>query len=252
MVMLRTAFDASVEKPSERFLVLAGFISDDEAWKEFDIEWRKRLAVDDVPYFHMNPFAMRQRHFKGWSEDRRQALLGDLLGILSSTVYYKFGVVVDAQAVRDLCDLFEYPNITMLEVAGSLMVMEVEQWRVRNNYQNSAEHVFEDGDVGKGRLSNAVKMATGKTPIFKPKKDIPEKGIVGFTPLQASDILAYEIKKAASNASLQDGRVPRDYVFRFPYQELNRIQGQPHMWSRGSSVDIAALHGYFKSGDLVL
>jgi hypothetical protein len=183
MAILTTAFDASMEEPSKRFLVMAGFVSDAETWKEFDSAWRARLADDGIPYFHMNPFAMRQLHFRGWSEDRRRELLGDLLGIISSNVYYKFGIVVEAEAMHDLRSIFKDRNIAMLEVAGSMMTIEVEQWRIRNNYRNPAEHVFEDGDFGKGRLCNAVKAATGKTPSFRSKKDIPEQDIIGFTPL---------------------------------------------------------------------
>src|SRR5450759_1206912 len=82
--MLTTAFDISNDEPDHQFLVIAGFVSNAERWKDFDEEWRKRLAVDGLDYFHMQPFAQSTRMFKGWDkqEPRRRRLIGDLLDII--------------------------------------------------------------------------------------------------------------------------------------------------------------------------
>jgi hypothetical protein len=248
MVTLTTAFDVSVDEPEKRFLVMAGFVSDAHRWKEFDSEWRKRLAADGVPYFHMNPFAQSRKHFLGWDkqESRRQGLLADLLDIISSHAYYKFGVIVQSEAAKAVASTFQMNDMMMIEVAGGLIACDVEQWRQRNGYRNKAEHIFEDGDLGKGRLIKAIKTVTGSDPIFRSKKDIPDKNIVGFTPLQAADILAFEIKKLASEVSLENGQIPLGHHFRFPYQQLNRIQGQPRLWNIGSSSDVDELAGVYR------
>jgi len=81
--------------------------------------------------------------------------------------------------------------------------------------------VFEDGDADKGTLIRAVKEMTGRTPSFESKKDIPDKGIAGFTPLQASDILAYEAQKQTQDL----GRPIDEVTFRFPYYQLEKIPG---------------------------
>jgi hypothetical protein len=80
--------------------------------------------------------------------------------------------------------------------------------------------VFEDGDEDKGSLIEAVKQITGRAPSFEFKKDDAQKGIVAFTSLQASDILAYEIQKL----SKKEAR-PVDEPFRFPYGQLEKIPG---------------------------
>lgn len=256
MVMLTTSFDVSIDQPEQKFLVMAGFVSSADRWGEFDRAWRARLARDDLPYFHMHPFAHSIGIFTGWDsqEQRRRTLLSDLLNLISEHVYYKFGVTVQTEASDALAITFRTDYVTAIEVAGRVMAIEVESWRRRNKYRNQAEHVFEDGDLGKGRLASAVKGVTGMEPLFRSKKDIPDKGIVGFTPLQASDILAYELKKLSGEASMVTGMIKHGHIFRFPYEQLNRIQGQPRLWNLLSSThvdQVAKVDRYFKENPLI-
>jgi hypothetical protein len=92
----------------------------------------------------------------------------------------------------------------------------------------------------------AINTATGSDPIFRSKKDIPDRNIIGFTPLQPADILAFEIKKLASEVSLKNGQIPMGHAFRFPWQQLNRIQGQPRLWDIGSSSESDGLAGVYR------
>jgi hypothetical protein len=61
MTMLTAAFDCSSDK-SEQFFVMAGFVSSAEEWANFDKEWRARLKMDNLAYFHMHPFAHATTH----------------------------------------------------------------------------------------------------------------------------------------------------------------------------------------------
>jgi hypothetical protein len=204
---------------------MAGFAATAERWKEFDLEWRERLAGDGLTYFHMVDFAHSVAEFRsGWknNERRRQALLSDLLGLVQSHAYRKFGCVIATEAFAALrtaaSDSFAP---TLIALAGRIIVAGVEQWRTREKYQRQAELVFEDGDLDKGTLMNAVKKITDATPTFRHKKDDPARGIEAFTPLQSSDILAYEIIKIAREFD----SLPANFQFRFPYRELDRVPG---------------------------
>lgn len=89
-------FDAS-GKEDQRRLVLAGFISKAKDWQSFHTLWIERLREDGLEYFHMVDFAASQGQFKGWrnSESRRRKLLADLMDLISSHVYRKFGCVIE-------------------------------------------------------------------------------------------------------------------------------------------------------------
>jgi hypothetical protein len=230
MVMLTAAFDVSQDHPHKRFLVMAGFVSSAESWAEFEQEWRSRLAQDGLSWFHMYSFAHSINQFDGWrhQEARRRKLLSDILDITSGHAYQKFGCVIEADAFSMLNpetrDKFAE---TAIAAAGKFCVGFVLGWKHRERYvQKFPEFVFEDGDLGKGTLMKAVKELTGRDPIFRAKKDDPSKGIEAFTPLQASDILAYEIKKITDTLGQT---LPDDFRFRFPYEQLSRIPGEPRI-----------------------
>jgi hypothetical protein len=230
MVMLTAAFDVSQDQPHKRFLVMAGFVSSAEEWKHFDVEWRKRLAEDGLSYFHMHSFAHSINQFDGWrnQENRRRRLLSDLLDIVAGHAYHKFGCAIQADAFAAL-ESGPRENFaeTAIAAAAKFLVGFVMRWRDHERYQQRhPEFVFEDGDADKGTLMEAVKKVSGSYPIFRPKKDDPDKGIEAFTPLQASDILAYEIKKITDTI---EQVLPEGFRFRFPYEQLSKIAGEPRI-----------------------
>ena len=81
--------------------------------------------------------------------------------------------------------------------------------------------IFEQGDDGKGALIKAMEDITGQTPMFRHKRDDKAKDITAFTPLQASDVLAYEIQKLTT----AEGKPIGEVTFRFPYAELEKMPG---------------------------
>jgi hypothetical protein len=62
---------------------------------------------------------------------------------------------------------------------------------------NKVRFVFEDGDLGKGKLIKRFNNDLDMTPVFESKRDkLTEYGTtLAFIPLQAADFLAYEILK---------------------------------------------------------
>jgi len=254
MLMLTAAFDVSVQQPENRFLIMAGFVSEADSWVAFDDDWRKRLSKDRLSYFHMQPFAQSAGPFKGWNdqEARRQSLIGDLLNIIKEHARHKFGCVVTSDSLNTLTPEAQVKlGGTMLGAAGYVIVGAVSRWRDIHKYSGNPEYVFEDGDKDKGSLTRVIKAETGVEPIYRPKKDNAAKGVQGFTPLQASDILAYEIKKLVAH---YDGPLSEDFKFRFPYEELDKIPGEPKVLDkRGTEAaqQYLATIQYFEKHPLV-
>lgn len=182
---------------------MAGFASSAERWTEFDGEWRKRLADDDLAYFHMHSFTQCIHRVAGpfdetWigKESRRQALLADLLSIIQPHAWQKFACILPVNCLRMFSEESRKDFLpTLIATAGRLVWADVEVWRKRERYRNPSKMVFEDGDDEQETLTRTMKDLTGRKPSYEPKKDDPEKGISAFTPLQAADILAYESQK---------------------------------------------------------
>ena len=255
MAMLTAAIDCSKDK-DRKYFVMAAFVSSAEEWSEFDSEWRARLAVDSLPYFHMNPFAHASTHpqkpfDKTWigQDKRRKALLSDLLDIIHSHAWRKFMCMLPMNVMDAFSlDARRHYVPSLIAFAGQLLWTEIERWRREEKWANQVEMVFEQGDEDVGTLINVIRAATGVIPSFRHKKDNPEKGIVAFTPLQAADILAYEVQKLVA----KDGRPPGE-SFRFPYQQLEKIPGGMNLMSdRGAQIHASAFSvmQYFRENPL--
>jgi len=159
MVMLRTAFDCSKDR-FDKYFIMAGFVSSADEWTEFDPKWRARLALDGLPYFHMNPFAHCGTHpqkpfDRTWigKESRRRALISDLLDLISQHAWRKFGCILPADSLMLFSDIARENFVpTLIATAGRLIWSDVEVWRRREKFQQPARMVFEDGDEQKGSL----------------------------------------------------------------------------------------------------
>jgi hypothetical protein len=178
LVMLDTApsqmvvaLDASGKEDIQPALAVAGFVSSASDWEEFAVKWKSRLEADGITYFHAAEFAQSVKEFVPLKDDeqRRRKLLGELMNILKTHVYRKFGCIVVCKDFKgavgqDISSVF-FPNAYVL--AGIATVADVSLWARREQLKTPHRIVFEDGDQGKGALA-------------------------GFIPLQAADWLAYE------------------------------------------------------------
>lgn len=201
LVMLTACFDASGHPEQQKSLVVAGFVATPEQWIDFDMAWRKRLAEDSLPYFHMQEFAQFSGPFSdGWrdNESRRRALLSSLYDIIFTHAFRKFGTaVVNAQLTAIITKLQQRNFFTTAYgISGRGVIHNVIRWASVEGF-SSVEFVFENGDLNKGHLLKLVEKDGLPTPSFKPKQDTKTScglTIPGFSPLQAADILAYEYR----------------------------------------------------------
>jgi hypothetical protein len=94
--MFTGAFDAGGSEYDQPILVVAGFVSSAMDWDEFAVLWKKRLAEDNLTYFHALDFAHSRKEFSGWKEQepRRRKLLSDLIELIKRHAYRKFGSIV--------------------------------------------------------------------------------------------------------------------------------------------------------------
>lgn len=226
MGMFTACFDASgsEDDPRTPFLTVAGFISTTDDWVDFSALWDERLGKDKIAYFRMSEFAHSEGEFKGWKnqEDRRRSLLTDLFNLIKSHAFRKFGCTVRISALKEMNkDLRAQFYLTAYVLAGRHCAGDVLQWMIGEGqglHTTPLALIFEEGDAGQSELRRRLEE-DGFPVNFRPKKDTTrETGMVepGFVPLQAADILAYEM-------SLSTRRVNFD---RWPTQELLSMPGR--------------------------
>lgn len=221
-------FDGS-GKEGQGCTIVAGFVASLDDWMAFDREWTPRLKKDGLEYFHMVDFAACQDQFKKWrgNEQRRIDLLSDLIGIIQSHAYRKFASSVSTPNLSKLSpeNRSEF-RMNAYVLAARASVADVSLWKRRENMQHvCTAYAFEEGDDGQGKLSERMRADGYQSPFFLPKK--PYVGADGavveaFTPLQAADILAYEVGKAIRDF---EQRGPLDRL-RKPLEMLEQIPGE--------------------------
>ena len=233
VLMLTCAFDASGHQSNQLCLVVAGFVSSAKDWIDFSAEWQDRLDRDAICYFHMVEFAHSVKQFKRWKdqEKRRQTLFSDLLGLIKKYAYRKFGCAIINDTFHSNISSANQNQLYLnsYSMAARSSVAQVGLWAKRDKISSpSIEYVFEDGDVGKGLLVQRMVEDCYPAPIFRPKKVkiTPEGQIIpAFLPLQAADILAYEMFKA-----VREMEESGSYRLRWGLEEFHRMPGEPWVY----------------------
>ena len=257
MGMMYAAFDAAGQEVRQPCLAVAGFISSATDWEDFDTQWRSRLGKDGLSYFRMSEFAQWTGAFsekQEWPEERRRALLGDLVAITQKHVYHKFGCAVVNATFEDMDEEVRKAfGLTAYVLAARTCAGDVRGWS-SDAYMPRAPiaYIFEAGDTGKdgplkGKLIERLEHDAFPTPIFWPKKDIIRDGVThpGFAGLQAADILAYEHSLVAKRgeasrwAFWEFDKYPPGVLTQYTVSDLKELERR--LGEVGGNPDVQAL-----------
>jgi hypothetical protein len=217
--MFTAALDAS-GSPNHGIFVVAGFVAPDDAWDEFSAKWNIRLMEDGLDYFHMVEYAQSVGLWKSWRGDeaRRKRLSADLMGIISSHASRKFGTVVAPSRLKGIDQsLLDHFNVEKYSLAGRTIAADIRRWATRERMGRPIAMVFEHGDEGRGKLMRVFKSDGLPEPVFRKKKE--------YAPLQAADMLAYEIFNAAEKAERNQLK-----SMRWALGEFNKLPGEPGIY----------------------
>lgn len=239
MLTLNGYFDDSGTHRGSDSIVVAGFLSDAARWVEFSALWQIALNEFGLDQFHMTDFANQAPPYtiaNGWSEQNRKCRLDRLLKIIQGHVSYSVGTVIrrkdfdDAisRRARRICgDAFGLAALVC-------MIDLVEGFRA-TTVQYGISYVFETGSKGRAAFdrvcANNMKVQENRERLhllswrFEPKKE--------FLPLQAADILAYELYRESLRL---DGN--SKHPQRYPLGQLRLV---PWRWQRLGSDNLKVM-----------
>ena len=103
-VMLTFAFDAAGDESTE-YLTVAGFASSMADWDGFTDKWQSRLQRDNIEFFRAVDANSFRGPFKHWRDlpernQLRRALFADLMDLIKSHAYRKFGCIIHNKQFR--------------------------------------------------------------------------------------------------------------------------------------------------------
>jgi hypothetical protein len=224
MLTLHAYFNESGTHDASENVVVAGFFARANDWVEFSARWQKALTDFGLPFFHMTDFANGVRPYDKWDEPMRQRRLERLVSIINTCAATSFGMVIRRkdfedfipEKARKVCgDAYGLAVMACwMETGETIREMGVDAW---------VSYVFEGGARGSGTVSKLFNHNV-TDPVqkermrllslrFEPKKE--------FLPLQAADILAYELYKDAARKPGEDRR--------WPLAELTSIPARWHI-----------------------
>jgi hypothetical protein len=200
VVTLTGYFDESGTHAGSEAVAVAGFLATPGSWERFEGDWRAALADFGIDLFHMSPFAQRVGDYASWSEEERRERLARLLGIISEHVVGSVGVVIPLPLFDRL---FSVGGIARRTTGGPYgLAMSVNILAVARIVEHLAgtpkvAYVFETGAVGRHEAAK-IFAANLNNPESRENNRLLSLSFQGkreFAPLQAADILAYELHR---------------------------------------------------------
>jgi hypothetical protein len=209
MGMVTVYCDDSGREVRNRVAVVAGYIGSVALWQRFERRWNAVLAKEGVSVLHRADLENFQGEFteaKGWNPERRTAFLKKLHAVIKSYTYRGIGAAVikaDFEAVmpdsvkRLYGGPFGWAAHACIPIAGD--------WCDEKRHNEPIDWVFEAGTCGTreiGFMFDAIMRFPALQRDFRAKPkgwSFQQKSTV---PLQAADLVAYEVFKQTENGIL--------------------------------------------------
>ena len=232
MLVLNGYFDASGNHKGSGAVAVAGFLARAPDWVEFSARWQLALSECGLSEagFHMTDFANGAPPYDTWTDEQKRQRLARLLTIITERKATSFGIVVRrhefdeclSDRAHKICgDVYGLAVIAcFMEIGNLIHDIDVDAWD---------SYVFEAGDEGSGQVLRAFKhnikdlVQKERMRLLSLRFEPKDK----FLPLQAADILAYELYRDAARKMGSHSRPAR-----YPLSQLRQLPNRWHWMSR--------------------
>ena len=208
MAVLKASFDDSGDEkdPQEKVCSLAGYVATVEQWHYFEEHWKKALKDHDVKYLHMKEFAPSLKHFAKYKNDEkgRIELLKSLIKVMQDAQLEGIGSIVKIPDIKYYNDRHHYDIISYSFNLHVCMDIMSKRWP-----DTTIEMVLDRTNKIGPNINKAIEYCKSEEyygeyndnimPIPL-AKDLNFKKVI---PIQAADLLAWEIHKDAVNNSYE-------------------------------------------------
>lgn len=210
-MMLTAYFDESghARDPRACIVGIAGLVAPARRWETFESDWRLLLSKHTVSEFHMKDFAHSRGEFRKWSEFKRRGFLQAALDVIVSTKAAPLGCMVDLHAFRQLDERAQRAFRDPYYMALQFCLQASLDYAKREPVTDKINIVFD-------RAEEFLKSAGTLTEAFINHDPLGHRvGSYGFAktsemvPLQAADLVAYELAHRLEHIAMHPLRLPR-------------------------------------------
>ena len=201
--MLKAYFDDSGTHSGSTVIAVGGFVAQAEEWDVFDRDWAEMLAIAQIGWFHMSACGSQHGEFTGWSRERCDALIKNAIAILKKHPLHGFAAGMLANNKKHTIPIGAFDMC--LGQCISALLHRVDQLGERveifmEDHPGRKKHLLDylrfRGEFGRhlprGRLVEEVYSVSNRK----------------HRPLQAADLLAYEMYKEVLNSPPAEKSLP--------------------------------------------
>jgi hypothetical protein len=224
MLMLTAYMDETGHSKDERqkFNGMAGLMTKEESWLIYEREWGKILKHFKIPYIHMKE---ARKMFAGWPEPKVKDLSRCVWEIIVGIEALPIGSIIPMDEFRTLeaqlrdCFLDPY-YMAMQDCMFFATAPLMEEGAFKDNIDARVAMVFSDQVEFKYEAMRLFEAAKKNWRGIKTDKIDPPafRDMRVLTPLQAADIVAYEIYKEYDRLRYNPKRKQR-----YGYEQLEKI-----------------------------
>lgn len=207
--MLKAFFDDSGTSPVNRVAAVAGYIANAYHWERFNKQWTSLLREFRVHIMRRSDLESLKGQYETWNKDRQIDFIerahriikkNTSVGIGTSVIKEHFETILPKDLKDTLGGVYGW--------CAHECLMKVEHWCDAKKYTGKVFYIFEAGTKGHGQIDAAMRLFFNM-PEYKKRFRIQgwtfhDKTLI---PLQAADVLAYEVFKAGENQVLHKGRM---------------------------------------------
>ncbi len=224
VVALDIYLDESGTHNGSDTVVVGGFISTADRWLKFEAEWRRALDDFGIDMFRMSKFANRADVFRDWPEPLRQARLQRLINIIRDHVGGSVGVAIPVTKFNlMLSDKAKKYCGGAYGLAAIFLFIDVGNTIHEIHKEARAAYVMEAGALGASEVLRVFQQnmrdpeQRERLRLLSLRFEDKRK----YLPLQAADILAYELYKHLPKQPITDN------LSRYPLRQLAEL---PRRW----------------------
>jgi hypothetical protein len=190
-------FDDSGHPDDQEAVVVAGFIATEQNWLLFEKEWKETLDWEGIEIFHMTDFEKS----RVWPQHKKDAILRRLVSTVQRRTVKSISQCVLMDGYRQINEqrAFEETMGTPYTIAGRTVAKSLNDWK--RDFASPEDKLlvfFEDGTKHKGDFIDAMERDQLPCPAFIKKQEA--------TPLQAADLLAWEMFNAFKTKAVETGK----------------------------------------------
>jgi hypothetical protein len=170
-------FDAGGHPADQPFVVVSGFIANCHQWLLFNRMWESVHKRYKVPLpFHASDFYARRPPFDKWAlnDPEADSFISELA--TAQQLYILFGVscIVDMGDYRQVNEVLQIGQmIPAFALGARACISLVENWKKYSHVTWPIECIFEDGDFGRGKFMEIMRVERMPAPTFMDKKNFP-------------------------------------------------------------------------------